>query len=283
MANYPQNQRFNKPFLNNAFKKSDHGSGLAPHRALLWCGAQRTFNWLLDVIFPKTCLGCGKFTADADFDYVCRKCFSGISFRNTFECIGCKRQTKLGLTCVSCRNENSVDRLIIAAELSDPLVEKILKTYKYKFMQDMAVSLSVVVKKCVKKLLLKGFILFEDNSIIIPVPLHKKRLNWRGFNQAGLLAGNMADTYFVRYVGNVLAKITNSKHQADTKAREERLNNVKGNFVVTDDEMIRGRTIILVDDICTTGATLNECAKVLKASGAKRVIGFVIARGQFKN
>lgn len=240
---------------------------------------QQIINSILDTIFPKVCLGCSKFIGKSDFDYVCRKCFREIDLKNTFECIGCKRQTKYGLSCISCKKDNSIDQLIIAAELSDPLVDNMLKVYKYKFVYDMAAPLSVIAKKCIKKLLSKGFNLFEDNPLIVPVPLHKTRLNKRGFNQSELLAKKMSDTFHISCADNVLARKYNPKNQADIKPREERLNNVKNNFIVTDTKAVRSRTVILIDDICTTGATLNECAKVLKESGAKKVIGFVIARG----
>jgi len=249
---------------------------------------QKTADWILDIIFPKKCLGCNKFTRPtssgrtADFDYVCRKCFGEIGLKNTLECIGCKRQTRFGLTCTFCDKSNETDQLIIAADLSDSLIEKMLKTYKYKFIQSVAVPLSVLVRRRVKKLLSKKFSLFEDNPILISVPLHRRRLNERGFNQAELLAKSMADTYHVIYNNNVLIRVANPKHQAEIKKKEERLENVKNNFAVRNKELVRSKTIILVDDICTTGATLNECAGVLKAAGAKRVIGFVIARGQFK-
>ncbi|MEK7603637.1 MAG: phosphoribosyltransferase family protein, partial [Patescibacteria group bacterium] len=155
-------------------------------------------------------------------------------------------------------------------------------TYKYKFVQDMAAPLSVIAKKRIKRLLSKGFNLFEDNPLLIPVPLRRKRLNWRGFNQAGLLAKNISDAYCMSYRDDILIRIADPKHQADIKAKEDRINNVRNNFTVKDSKLLRGRTVILVDDICTTGATINECAKVLKnppaGGGAKRVIGFAIAR-----
>ena len=212
------------------------------------------------------------------------KCFGEIELKNSLECIGCKRQTRLGFTCTFCDKENEVDQLIITANLSDQLVEKMLKAYKYKFIQSMAAPLSMLVRRRVKKLLSKGFSLFGDNPLLIPVPLHRRRLNERGFNQAELLAKNMADTYHVVCNNDILARVANPKHQAEIKKKEERLDNVKNNFAanVKDNTLVRGKTIILVDDICTSGATLNECARVLKESGAKRVIGFVIARGKFK-
>ena len=145
----------------------------------------------------------------------------------------------------------------------------------------MAAPLSVLAKRRVKKLPSKGFIMFEDNPLLIPVPLSKKRLNWRGFNQAGLLAKDISDAYYMSYRGDILTRTADSKHQADIKVKEDRIHNIRNNFAVTNGALARDRTIILVDDICTTGATLNECAKVLKENGAKKVIGFVIARGQF--
>jgi len=282
---------------------------------------QQVLNWIFDVIFPKVCLGCGKFTGIrkarlrpatsgnpntpiriADFDYVCRKCFREIRLKSNLECIGCKKQTHLGLTCARCTKGNridpeqsredssrrasapyGIDQLIIAAELSDPLVEKMLKIYKYSFILDMAAPLSAIAKKCIKKLASKKISLFEDNPLLIPVPLHKKRLNWRGFNQSQLIAQNISDSLLVSLGEGILVRNKDAKRQADIKVREERLQNIRGNFVITDYKIIKGRTVILVDDICTTGATLNECARVLKnppaGGGVKKVIGFVIARG----
>ncbi|OGN10331.1 MAG: hypothetical protein A3J46_00060 [Candidatus Yanofskybacteria bacterium RIFCSPHIGHO2_02_FULL_41_11] len=289
MPNYPQNQRFDRPFFKKALKKSDHGSGLVPHHSAswrIWCGAQKATSWILDVMFPKTCLGCGKFISKSDFDYICRKCFSEIEIKNSFECIGCKKETKFGLTCVFCRKENGIDQLLIAAKLTDP-VDRIIKAFKYRFIPDMRKPLLVIAQKSIKKLLSKRFNLFEDNPLIAPIPLHKVRLNERGFNQSWLIAKGIAGAFYLSSDENLLSKKYNFKHQANTKSREERLNNVKNNFVLSDPARIKERTVILVDDICTTGATLNECAKVLKnppvGEGAKKVIGFVIARGQFKS
>lgn len=146
----------------------------------------------------------------------------------------------------------------------------------------MVAPLSALAKRRIKKLASKNFSLFEDNPLLVPVPLQKKRLNWRGFNQGGLLAKDISDSYHIPYHDDILARVADPKHQADIKGKEDRIHNVRNNFVVTNSALVRGRTMILVDDICTTGSTLNECARVLKKSGAKRVIGFVIARGQFR-
>jgi len=244
---------------------------------------QKATNWILDLIFPKRCLGCGKFTYRNDFYYICGRCFKEIGLKNVFECIGCKRQTQYGFTCLSCKKDNPVDQLLAALDLSDPLIDEVLKAYKYKFISDLSRPLSVIAKKFIKKLLSKRVNIFQDNPLVIPVPLHKRRLNWRGFNQSQLLAKSIAGSFLASYAGNALIRISHSKNQADTKTREDRFKNIKGQFAVSNKEIIKNRTIILVDDICTSGATLNECARVLKnppaGGGSSKVIALVIARG----
>lgn len=239
---------------------------------------QRLLSLMLDTIFPKICVECSSFTSTRDFSCLCQKCFGKIKIKNNFECIGCKRKVHHGLTCSFCVGENQIDQLLVVADLKNPLVDKIIKAYKYKFITDMAKPLSVLSKRYIRHLLAKRLHIFNDNPLLVPVPLHKTRLNRRGFNQSQLLAKEISDVFHMSCI-EILARSYNRKNQADIKPREERLNNVRNNFTVTDAKVTRGRTIILVDDICTTGATLNECARVLKENGAKKVIGLAIARG----
>ena len=135
-------------------------------------------------------------------------------------------------------------------------------------------------KKYLKWLTLdKKFNVFESNPLLIPVPLHLRRLNWRGFNQSELLAKNISDTFQMEMAVDVVERTINATPQADIKEREERLKNLNGIFRIKNKEKIIGREVLLVDDVCTTGATLNECAKILKAGGASRVVALVVARG----
>lgn len=217
-----------------------------------------------------------------------------MSVKKTFECIGCKRNTPFGQTCFLCAKTNSVDQLLIVADYKDPLVEKSLKFLKYRFISDLERPLSVLMKKYLKWLTLdKKFNVFEagnpgsqraeqssyDGPLLIPVPLHPRRLNWRGFNQSELLAKDIADTFQMEMALDVIERTGNAVPQADIKEREERLKNLNGIFGVKNGIRIAGREILLIDDVCTTGATLNECAKVLKASGASKVVALVVARG----
>lgn len=236
---------------------------------------QWIYNWLVDLIFPVRCIGCGKFG-----EYVCNSCLRTIPVKKSFECIGCKRNTLFGQTCFLCAKANFVDQLLVVADYKNPLVEKSLKFLKYRFIYDLEQQLAVLTKKYLKWLTLdKKFNVFEAGPLLIPVPLHPRRLNWRGFNQSELLAKELADTFQMEMAGDVIERTVNAIPQADIKEREERLKNLNGIFKIKNRTRIVGKEILLIDDICTTGATLNECARVLKAAGATKVIGLVVARG----
>jgi len=136
------------------------------------------------------------------------------------------------------------------------------------------------MKKYLKWLTLdKKFNVFEANPLLIPVPLNSRRLNWRGFNQSELLAKDLAGIFQMEMAGDVIERTVNITPQADIKEKEERLKNLSGIFKILNKDKLIGREVLLIDDICTTGATLNECAKVLKANGALKIIGLVVARG----
>lgn len=236
---------------------------------------QRAYNWFLDFIFPVKCIGCKKFG-----DYICRRCLATISIKKNFECVGCKRNTSFGQTCYLCLKTNFVDQLLIVADYKNLLVEKTLKFFKYKFISDLEMPLSILMKKYLKWLTLdKKLNVFRANPLLVPVPLHFRRLNWRGFNQSELLAKNLADTFQMEMALDVIERAGNAVPQADIKEKEERLKNLNDIFRIKNGVKIAGREILLVDDICTTGATMNECAKVLKVNGASRVVALVIARG----
>ena len=173
-----------------------------------------------------------------------------------------------------------MDQLLIVADYKNSLVEKSLKFLKYRFIRDLEQPLSVLIKKYLKWLTLdKKFNVFEVGPLLIPVPLHPRRLNWRGFNQSELLTKNLADTFQMEMAGDLIERTVSTVPQADIKEREERLKNLNGIFKILNKEKIIGREVLLIDDVCTTGATLNECAKVLKANGATKIIALVIARG----
>ena len=116
------------------------------------------------------------------------------------------------------------------------------------------------------------------DTLIIPIPLSKKRLRERGFNQAELIANLLAEKMSVKIACNILEKIKHTETQVKVKNRENRLKNLKGRFKVSHPRLLKEKTIILVDDVATTGATLFEAGRVLKKSGAKKVVPVVVAK-----
>lgn len=240
---------------------------------------QHVLKWTLDTIFPVRCMGCGKFS-DKPTEYICRKCVKKIPLRKDFECIGCKTKTVLGKTCPNCKDTNPIDQLIAVSDYQNKFVVKIIKTFKYRLIEDLAQPISRLMKKHLIWLnATKKFNILSDDPIITPVPLHPRRLNWRGFNQSELIAKSLADGLNCRTEPGLLVRSKATIPQADIKEREPRLTNIRGTFKLAGASDLKNRTILLVDDICTTGATLNECADTLKKGGAAKVIGLVIARG----
>lgn len=240
---------------------------------------QQIYNAILDTIFPITCIGCGSFSPKNRRVYLCKKCLSDIPVKKDFECIGCKIRSPLGRTCIECRDQWSLDNLFIVSDYNNKLLEKTIKTLKYRFIRDTAQNFFPLLKKYIYQLAQKEMNLVSMDPLILPIPLHPIRLNWRGFNQAELIAEIIAEITNLKINNKLLIKKSISKPQAEIENKQERISNLRDKFKISSIREIENRTVILVDDICTTGATLNEVAKILKENGAKNVLGFVIARG----
>ena len=117
----------------------------------------------------------------------------------------------------------------------------------------------------------------ECYDIILPVPIHKKRKRQRGYNQSELIARKIAKKLDLEIYTNVLIKIKNTKPQSLLGVRE-RMKNAKGVYFVESVNKIKDKNVIILDDIYTTGATANECKKMMKKAGAKKVAIFTIAK-----
>lgn len=171
-----------------------------------------------------------------------------------------------------------MDYIFVVSDYNNDKVKKLIKCYKYRFIADLAKPLSDLISKYLFWLSnKKSFNIFQNSPLLIPIPLNSRRLNWRGFNQSELLAFELNKTIRLDLVTDLLFKHKSSP-QADIKKREERLANAVGKFKYVGEDL-KGKDIVLIDDVCTTGATLNECAKVLKQNGAGKIYTLVIARG----
>lgn len=229
---------------------------------------------LLETLFPKSCLGCG-----ASKDYLCTDCLTHLPRRLRQRCPTCRTATTpRGEVCFACSGLHALDGIFAATHYRSPLVAKAIHTYKYRFIATLAQPLGTWLANRVSEIDL------PLPDLYIPVPLHPRRLRFRGFNQSALLAQALADTLTPGSVLPVLQdhliRTRFTKPQMKTSSREERLGNLKNAFAIseTSTASIHGKAVWLIDDIATTGTTLEECARALKAAGAKSVFGIVLAR-----
>jgi len=225
---------------------------------------KKILTLLLDFLFPTHCVGC--HTSGA---YLCETCLSKAE--------------------VSLRETNDPSRtggaeagdVISLFNYRDKNIKKALWGLKYSNKVEVAKILAGVLYDRILEELAdrKLFDNFVD-PLLIPIPLSKKSLRKRGFNQVELIAREIVtldNNNSFTLDTNVLYKIKDTKNQMSIKDKQERLTNLRGAFDIKNKEKIEQKNIILLDDIQTTGATLNEAKKVLKNAGARNIISFTIA------
>lgn len=222
----------------------------------------------LDIIIPHMCQICGG-VAD---DYVCTDCKQGINFIMGSICTKCgmpfvskESSNHLCSECIKKKQPFKIARSI--AEYNGVLLDAIHKL-KYNAKTSLAKPLGL--------LMAEGLPL-DNYDIIVPVPLHKKRLKERGFNQSLLLAKEISKKRKIPIDYLNLKRIRWTEPQINLKG-EERLKNVRGSFAVENARVFKNKNILLIDDVYTTGATVKECSKVLKKTGAKGVFVLTLAR-----
>jgi competence protein ComFC len=218
-----------------------------------------------DIIFPKKCLNCQKEGA-----YLCEDCLSLIEI-NPFRYCLCEKMEKKE-KCESCKNR-SLDRIYSAASFKNKIIKEAIHKFKYGYIKDLAQPLALLI---LTHLQLSGAEL--DNSfIIVPVPLSDKKKRRRGFNQSEEMGRIISETTNLPLFSDILFKTKETRPQMEL-SRAERMENVKGCFEIKNGEKIKNKTALLLDDVYTTGSTMEECAKILKQYGAKEVWGLTVAR-----
>jgi len=218
---------------------------------------------LLDLLFPPHCVACG-----AVGSWFCEECIAKISMQLPPLCVSCGRPLASGSICRRCQREPlSLDGLRSVAWYKAPLSQAI-HSLKYGGVRVLAAPLGALMATYLTQLSLPA-------DVLVPVPLHRSRQRQRGYNQSRLLAEEMA----LRVGLPVVEGLT---RQRDTPAqvhlsRHQRLTNVQGAFRTTDADL-GGKRVLLVDDVCTTGATLAACAQALASSDARSVWALTLAR-----
>jgi ComF family protein len=229
-------------------------------------------DFFLNLFFPKNCINCQK-----EGSYLCEDCFSLIEVLSNQFCPFCNppRIVLEGRTCNSCQRTKNLSGLFCAAPYQNFIIKKLISQLKYE-------PCLKALSKPLSLLIVKHFQLLEQGTsltgaVFVPVPISKKRLRRRGFNQAEEIARELALAFNIPLLNNVLFKTKETQAQAELSA-EERKENVKGVFACKNPEMVNGQKILLIDDVFTTGSTMEECSRVLKEGGAKEVWGIAVAR-----
>ncbi|MFH1225732.1 MAG: ComF family protein [bacterium] len=216
-------------------------------------------EFILDLFFPKKCLGCGQDDSPACLPagmaggWLCPDCFQKIKIAGRL-----------------LPNYDYLDGVWVSADYGDRILRQLIHSFKYQYVTELALVLA--------EMMVSALPLQTENWFIVPIPLHRRRLLERSFNQAELLAKEIGQRKNWPVLTDILYRSRHVKPQVKLK-REERLVNIKGAFACRPNVDLIGKNILLVDDVMTTGATLSECAKVLKQNGANLVRGLVVAHG----
>ena len=208
---------------------------------------------LLNLIYPNVCAFCNKIQKDS----LCKKCEEKIKKYKNNNVI---------------RSKNDYFEELISIFKYEGLIRE--KIIQYKF-EDKAYIYKTFAKIILKNKKVCG--LLKKYDIIVPVPIHRKRKLQRGYNQTQLIAKEISKNIDIKLCGDVLIKSKNTIAQSKLN-KNKRKQNIKDAFKVSNFEKIQGKNIILFDDIFTTGSTVNECSKILKKAGAKKVGVLTIAK-----
>jgi ComF family protein len=227
---------------------------------------------LLEFFLPRMCLFCGVPVGETAAVAVCPECEAQITWVASPLCTCCGRvfasRDGTDLVCGDCQTDPPPFARARAAALYDgPVAQAITR---FKFSRQMA--LLPVMQHWLKQPLCLELVAAAD--LLAPVPLHPKRIKHRGFNQSLLLAQAIPGAAVAR---EALIRTRHTAPQVGLNPKE-RQDNVKGAFAVTDPARVKDQSVLLIDDLYTTGSTVKECARVLRKAGARRVEVLTVAR-----
>lgn len=233
-------------------------------------------NDMSDVLFPPQCLGCAEILHTLNDQIFCPTCKEQIHLITGSICHICgttfpdsPAESHLCADCLEKKPYFSCARAVFSYE---NIILNAIHRFKYK----RNISIGETLASFMTDFQFPNMD-YADYSIILPVPLHIKRLRERGFNQSLILARAIGEKHQMPVDFSLLKRHKFTLTQTGSN-KKERKQNIKGAFEVTDKKKIAGKSIILIDDVYTTGATVNECAKTLIKAGAQKVSVLTLAR-----
>ncbi|MCP4354916.1 MAG: ComF family protein [Proteobacteria bacterium] len=215
-------------------------------------------NFTINLIFPNTCFTCGKLLGHMYYTGICPDCYKNLKLFNI------AYHPELNSLIKSSHIDSFNAPFIYSEQIS-----KLILEFKFHDQEERGHILAKLITPSLKQI--ENF----ETCLIIPVPIHKKRLLSRKYNQASILSKKVAKQNKLEHSNEALKRIKNTPHQTgQSKAR--RMKQLKNSFLANPN-IIENRRIILIDDVFTTGSTANICAKELKNKGAKQVHVLTIA------
>ena len=220
---------------------------------------------MLDCLFPRICVGCGRIG-----EYICAECAAHLPFLYGPLCPHCGQPQASGMLCSSCASTLSSLSSVRSIFRFEGTVRNAVHALKYHNLRAIAPTLAANLAGDATEITAMA-------DLLVPVPLHPQRERLRGYNQSELLAREVGVVTGVPLSARSLRRNKASVSQARSRNLEERRRNVADAFTCAD-ESVSDKRILLIDDVCTTGATLEACAAALRAAGASAVSGLTVAR-----
>lgn len=248
-------------------------------KSLLWMEKiEKTF---LELFFPEECILCKK-----EGSLICPSCENKFLILRQQLCPFCEKTfTKGGTTCRDCRKRNNFfHQLIVASKYKSADLSKLIHYYKYRFIPGLSQPLG--------RILVKGLLAnqIKTPDVIIPVPLHPYRLRWRGFNQSQLLAEYVSENLLpgisIPVLNDLVLRKKNTLAQMGLKDYRQRQKNMANAFHINPAfkkdkaALVKKKRILLVDDVCATGATIFNLAKTLAGLSPRSISAVVLVRGK---
>ena len=233
---------------------------------------KENFLKLLDFLLPPHCPICQKRTQSVHT--LCSDCFTSLRFISKPMCVKCGRPFEFELNdemlCGSCLTKKVPFHKARAAVVYDDFSKDLILPFKHGDHIELAPLLAQMMERA-------GVDLFPQIDLLIAVPLHRRRLMKRKYNQAGLLAKLLSKRVGKPYYPNILFRTKSTVSQGHLRA-SERKKNVSKAFTIKNAHLVHNKNILIIDDVMTSGATLNECAKQLKRAGANHISYLTFAR-----
>lgn len=235
-------------------------------------------SFLLNLFFPKFCLGCQK-----EGTLICYDCKTILDISEYNYCLCSKNPLRLHPNQESGKCSRCQDKKLSGLYFALPYKEKFLTKkliYQFKYQPYLKTLAKPLAELLAEHFIISGLNTNEvwENSTLVPVPLDRKKLKIRGYNQSEELAKELSKIIKVPVLTDVLTKTKTTLPQMEL-SKEKREENLQGAFAVRKPfGVAQGKKVFLVDDVYTTGSTMQECARVLRLAGAKSVWGIAIAR-----